>query len=643
VLIIALFSHLKLTCVYGHAWWFVYYCLHGTILLTSDMAVNDILDFDSNIPSLENRLSVRNDICIDGCNSKEKNFIRCCLCTKWYHIACLSLPQNELNGVWACLRCRYVAEEVSEMRSLTRILIQDNIEMKDMLKKQQEQIDCFIALQTTTSGFLKDIEGYVKEIRREVSEETDSESEDEFDDYDDPEGHICYNNSLTLDCIPTKEDMTFEKAGPYINNITKAIRKLPARKVKKEIILVIGTNDVASRRPVDKIAHDCELLVKEATLRRDKVTLSSIPPRMDNKVDSEKMDTVNEIYHQIADKNDGVTFVDHDNNFKYRDGSIDKSMLLEGDWLHLSSKGTQKIINNLSLDAKPTIGVGPTNKWINNESRVTAQRHKGKYPPLATAKPSYDTTPWSPSWKLHQASSMFSPWQDTQPNPAHVDITQRNRRWPGVRNLPHTKGRRYFQGDRDPLSNFYMVQFQMWGKVFKSLEHAYQWRKAVFLDLDHVAWEIMEASTARDAKRIADQKLNTHGSDWNIFKKDCMYDLLLAKMDQCPQMKTSLLESGHEQIIEDTNHEYWARGSKGQGLNMLGTLLMIIRDGLYSDFQQSQTTSECYRAPQNGFEHPCYQCGEGNHNRETCRHQGTLQCTQCNFTGHKRKHCPDLS
>ncbi len=242
----------------------------------------------------------------------------------------------------------------------------------------------FIALQTTTSSFLKDIEGDIKEIRREVTEETDSESEDQLDDYGEAEGCICYNDSLTRDCVPNKEDMTFENIRPCISNVRKAIRKLPARKMKKEIILVIGTNDVASKRPIDKIAHDCELLVKEATLRADNITLSSIPPRMDNKVTSDRMDSMNEIYYQIADKTDGVTFVDHDKNFKYRDGSIDENMLLEGDWLHLSSKGTKKLIDNLSLDARPKTGSGPTSKWINNDSRVTAQRYMGKAPTLAT-------------------------------------------------------------------------------------------------------------------------------------------------------------------------------------------------------------------------------------------------------------------
>ncbi len=185
--------------------------------------------------------------------------------------------------------------------------------------------------------------------------------------------------------------MTFERAGPYINNVRKAIRKLPARKVKKEIILVIGTNDVTSKRPIDTITHDYDLLVKEAMLHADKVTPSNIPPGMDNKVTSDKMDTVNGIYHQIANKTKGITFVNHDKNVKYRDGSIDESMLLEGDWFHLSSKGTKKLIDNLSLDARPKTGSGPTNTLINNDSRLQHRDIRGKF--LLQPQPGSHMTP----------------------------------------------------------------------------------------------------------------------------------------------------------------------------------------------------------------------------------------------------------
>jgi ribA/ribD-fused uncharacterized protein len=587
-----------------------------------DMAehINIALPSETVLPSeildLKDRPAVRKDICIAGC-SKQGDFIRCCLCAKWYHTGCLKLPADETNGVRACITCRHVADEVSEIRMLTHKLIQDNSVMRDILVKQQEQIDKFVKLQTTTSGFLKEIESSVNDIKKGVLDKGDSDSDDE---YDDPEGRVCYSDSLTRDCVPTKSDMKFERAGPYISNMRKTIKKLPARKIKQEILLVIGTNDLASRRPAEKIANECDLLVQEAMIRAEKVTLSSIPPRADGKVDPRKMDTVNEQFYHIADSN-GIEFVDHDRNFKYRDGSVDKSMLLEGDLLHLSSKGTQKLIDNLGLDAKPAIGSGPTNRWKPKKTTPGS----GLPPP----PPPPPTHPPQSSWSSSGQSGPSTP------------NTGRKRPWPGVRNLPHTKKKRYFKSERDPLSNFYLVQLLVWGKVFKSLEHAYQWRKAVFLGLDNVAWRIMQVSTAREAKRIADRELNTRGTDWCYWKKEIMYELLLVKVNQCPQMRNDLLQSGEEELIEDTQNEYWARGSSGQGLNMLGFLLMTIRDELLNG--TDLTTLESYRPPLSDVDHPCFQCGEGNHNRDTCRHHDSLQCRQCSFTGHKMKHCPDLN
>ncbi len=96
-----------------------------------------------------------------------------------------------------------------------------------------------------------------------------------------------------------------------------------------------------------------------------------------------------------------------------------------------------------------------------------------------------------------------------------------------------------------------------------------------------------------------------------------MYDLLIAKCEQCPLFKTALLESGEDEIIEDTNHEYWARGLNAQGPNMLGKLQMTVSDGLKDSHSLAGSEFE-YRPSENGSMHPCFMCSEGNHNSLTC-------------------------
>ena len=115
-----------------------------------------------------------------------------------------------------------------------------------------------------------------------------------------------------------------------------------------------------------------------------------------------------------------------------------------------------------------------------------------------------------------------------------------------------------------------------------------------------------------------------------------MNDILCNKFIQCKAFKDTLMQSQNDDLIEDTNNEYWARGSTGNGMNILGMLLMNIRDS-----HKGVASGGSYRPPANAVTSPCYKCGEGNHNQVTCHHQNTLQCRTCLCMGHKSKHCPD--
>lgn len=329
---------------------------------------------------------------------------------------------NEAQGVWSCIKCRYVADEVAEIRLVNQKLMMQNTEILKLLKDQKEQFQQFVNLQTTTSGFLKDMEANVNDIHQNVCDDIDSDDEDEFEE---PDGRVCYGDSLIRNCEPTDEDMDFQRAGPYIANIRKTIKRLPQRKLKKEIVLVVGTNDAVTKKPAAKIANECELLVQEALLRAEKVTLSSIPPREDDRVNMDRIDEINEHYSNIADTNSDVTFVNHDKNFKYQDSSIDTSMLLAGDLVHLSAKGTQKLIDNLGLGdvAKPTIGKGPRNRWTHSQKEGSGQGHEHFQP--GTGNPQFEPSRSTP------------PWQTTSSSRSDNGV-KRNRPWPGVKNLPHT-------------------------------------------------------------------------------------------------------------------------------------------------------------------------------------------------------------
>ncbi len=78
----------------------------------------------------------------------------------------------------------------------------------------------------------------------------------------------------------------------------------------------------------------------------------------------------------------------------------------------------------------------------------------------------------------------------------------------------HKEKALYFSGGYGPLSNCHMVNLRVYGNHLQSLEHACQWRKAIYLECCDVVIHIMNTTTAAHAKQITDDKLDTTNSDW---------------------------------------------------------------------------------------------------------------------------------
>lgn len=60
-----------------------------------------------------------------------------------------------------------------------------------------------------------------------------------------------------------------------------------------------------------------------------------------------------------------------------------------------------------------------------------------------------------------------------------------------------------------------------------------------------------------------------------------MYRAVLAKFTQHDRLRRMLLSTGEALLVEQTaNDSYWADGGDGSGKNMLGQILMQVRDEL---------------------------------------------------------------
>ncbi len=136
------------------------------------------------------------------------------------------------------------------------------------------------------------------------------------------------------------------------------------------------------------------------------------------------------------------------------------------------------------------------------------------------------------------------------------------------------------------LSNFYPCDIPFRDDNFKSLEHAYQYTKAVAMGELDIAWAIKNAPSAFQAFKISTQLGSIDDTKhWEEANIELMRDLVHIKMLNVPEFKDALLESVGFTLAEATNHPLWASGlgpdmteiTKPEfwpGRNMMGVLLM---------------------------------------------------------------------
>jgi ribA/ribD-fused uncharacterized protein len=139
----------------------------------------------------------------------------------------------------------------------------------------------------------------------------------------------------------------------------------------------------------------------------------------------------------------------------------------------------------------------------------------------------------------------------------------------------HLRAEVAFSGERYFLSNFYPHEFLYNGHRYATSEHAFQAAKCV--DPDE-ADRIRQAPSPAAAKELG--RRVRRRSDWNEARVEVMRTVLAAKFAD-PDLRGRLLETGGEELVEENtwNDQFWGR-YRGVGKNMLGRLLMELRDTL---------------------------------------------------------------
>jgi len=129
------------------------------------------------------------------------------------------------------------------------------------------------------------------------------------------------------------------------------------------------------------------------------------------------------------------------------------------------------------------------------------------------------------------------------------------------------------------FSNFARFPVEVDGQVWPTSEHYYQAQKFMTPELQE---RIRQVGGPGMSKRMGgDRSLGTIRSDWDQVKDDIMRKVVRAKFKQHEELRTLLLSTGDAVIAEHTkNDKYWGDGGNGKGKNMLGVILMEVREEL---------------------------------------------------------------
>ena len=133
------------------------------------------------------------------------------------------------------------------------------------------------------------------------------------------------------------------------------------------------------------------------------------------------------------------------------------------------------------------------------------------------------------------------------------------------------------------LSNFSPHGFELDGRYWPTVEHYLLAAKFVGTD-DAWAEMIRQAATPSAAKTMGRSKQHPLRPDWEAAKDDVMRTPVRAKFETHPDLRVQLLGTRDEELVENAPRDYyWGCGRDGSGKNMLGRILMEVREALRSD------------------------------------------------------------
>lgn len=142
------------------------------------------------------------------------------------------------------------------------------------------------------------------------------------------------------------------------------------------------------------------------------------------------------------------------------------------------------------------------------------------------------------------------------------------------------------------LSNWYPSPFTLHGVDFSSMEQYMMYRKAICFGDDKIAAQILATEDVAEIKALGRLVSGYDENLWNGVRQIVVYEGLLAKFSQNPELKERLQSTGSAVLAEcAVKDRIWGIGlsmydpdrfdrTKWKGQNLLGYALMMVREKL---------------------------------------------------------------
>ncbi len=347
-----------------------------------------------NVETVGHDRTLKSSKCVhSSCNisSPDEPVYSCSVCSRSWHITCAGLSKVPVRK-WTCADCKdlhsltkslqkivtSLQHEVASLKSSQselvksqKVLQTENVELRSRqveLKSLQE------SLQTENQTLRQEVVNLKEALTRESpcpSRDNPATDPDDSTSNDHPTASFIIGDSMLRDIKSSMFANTQVKSisGATASNVFDELNGRKDLHSYKDIVIHVGTNDVAKNIPLDETISSMEasitlIMVKAPTAQ---VHVSAVCPRTKDQL-QHKIDTLNTAFKDLANRLD-CNFIDSATQMVYRNGRVDETQLSDG--LHLSNRGTETLTSVL-VDRVPGIQRSLDN-W--NWSKVTYRKN----------------------------------------------------------------------------------------------------------------------------------------------------------------------------------------------------------------------------------------------------------------------------